>query len=69
MLDISWCLTDHNPEFLLKHQSHIGKLLHDMSPLSQPRKIGVYDLLTSVINLPIYWLANTYYIIQEHVLN
>lgn len=47
-------LTDHNPKFLLKQQSHIGKLLHDMSFLSQPRKIGVYDLLTSVINLPIY---------------
>lgn len=68
VLDLLVFLTTHSPKFLLKHKTYTDRLLHDMNSLSQPREIGVYELLPSVINLPIHWLANTCDIAQEHEL-
>ena len=56
------------PKFLLKHKTYTDKLLQDMNSLSQPREIEIYELLTAVINLPIYWLANSPDIAEEHEL-
>lgn len=46
-------LITHSPKFLLKQQTYIEKLIHDMNFLSQHRQTGVYELLTAIINLSI----------------
>lgn len=46
-------LITHSPKCLLKQQTYIEKLIHDMNFLFQHRETGGYELLTAIINLSI----------------
>lgn len=60
-------LIDHSPKLLVEQQIYIDKLVYDRHSLFQCREIRIYELPISVINLPIYWLANTCY--KKHELS